>query len=73
MPAPTKRYYKRLDIQEILGISKGKSHEIMKMFELRGELFRDGNVRRVRIETFENWLRETETKGGTSQHAIANP
>ncbi len=72
MPAPIKRYYKRMDIQEILGISKGKSHEIMKMFELRGELFRDGNVRRVRVEAFENWLQEKEKKGGTRQHAAAN-
>lgn len=72
MPAPIKRYYKRLEIQEILGISKGKSHEIMKMFELRGELFRDGNVRRVRVETFENWLKEMEKKGGTRPHATAN-
>lgn len=72
MPAPIKRYYKRLDIQEILGISKTKSHEIMKMFELRGELFRDGNVRRVRVDTFEAWLKEKEKKGGHTKHVRAS-
>lgn len=68
MPAPTKRYYNRMDIQEILGISKGKAHEIMKMFELKGQMFQDGKVRRVRIEAFETWLKEKE-KGGITANA----
>lgn len=63
MPAPIKRYYNRMEVQQILGISKGKAHEIMKMFEMRGQLFMDGKTRRVRVEVFENWLREKE-KGG---------
>ncbi|MGI6224796.1 MAG: hypothetical protein ACOYJ1_00935 [Peptococcales bacterium] len=68
MPAPIKRYYNRMEVQQILGISKGKAHEIMKMFEMRGQLFMDGKTRRVRVEVFENWLREKE-KGGTRANA----
>jgi hypothetical protein len=68
MPAPIKRYYNRMDVQQILGISKGKAHEIMKMFELRGQMFQDGKVRRVRIEVFEDWLQEKE-KGGITANA----
>lgn len=57
-----------MEVQEILGISKGKAHEIMKMFELRGQLFRHGNTRRVRVDVFESWLKEKE-KGGARANA----
>lgn len=57
MPA-ARRYYSTADVQAILGISRTKSNQIMHMFEYRGQLFRDGTLMRVEIETFERWLRE---------------
>ena len=62
MPEAIKRYYTRAEIQEILSVSKGKAHEIMKTFEIRGQLLWEGNIRRVRIEVFEAWLKEMERK-----------
>ena len=57
MPA-AKRYYSTADIQTMLGISRTKSNQIMHMFEARGQLLRVGNLLRVEVRTFENWLRE---------------
>ena len=64
MPVPKRRYYKTAEIQEILGISKTKANAILHMFEHRGQLFRDGNTLRVKIEDFEAYLEEkTKQKG----------
>lgn len=58
MPAPKKRYYSTKDIQEILGISRSKSIQIMHMFDKHGQLFRQSNTMRVEIAIFEEWCAE---------------
>lgn len=62
MPAPKRRFYSAKDIQEILGISKGKANAIMHMFEYRGQLLRDGRLMRVEIQVFEDWISENTAK-----------
>ena len=51
MPAPKRHYYSAKDIQEILGVSRSKSIQIM-------QLFQQGNTLRVEIKAFEAWCRE---------------
>ena len=58
MPAPKRHYYSAKDIQEILGVSRSKSIQIMHMFGERGQLFQQGNTLRVEIKAFEAWCRE---------------
>lgn len=62
MPSPKRRFYSAKDIQEILGISKGKANAIMHMFEYRGQLLRDGRLMRVEIQVFEDWISENTAK-----------
>lgn len=62
MPAPKKRYYSTKDIQEILGISRSKSIQIMHMFDKRGQLFHQSNTLRVEISIFEDWCKEQTSR-----------
>lgn len=71
MPAPKRRFYSAKDVQEILGIEKTKANQILNMFEYRGQLFRDGKVKRVRVEIFEAWLDEMDGYNNSKKRVAA--
>lgn len=59
MPAAI-RYYSPADVSEMLQVGRTKANEILNMFGQKGQLLRQGKVKRVRAEIFEAWLAEQD-------------
>lgn len=58
-----RQFYSSSDLMEIMGIGRTKAYEMLRMFEARGQLFRDGGLMLVRVSYFDAWVAEREAAG----------